>query len=148
MSNLKPQVSFPFNFLHYSSVSWEITLLFFFTWKFEWFWAHQIPTFNCSGEIWPNLYFDSLLLLKVYNKFQLKMYKGVFLSICVFFHEHSRITGMQGKGEGISLTPHYYFHPRHRHVDIGRVITAESSPLHIASSWIRTGNFCFPSASR
>ena len=23
-----------------------------------------------------------------------------------------------GKGEGISLTPHYYFHPHHRHLDI------------------------------
>ena len=29
-----------------------------------------------------------------------------FFSIWVFFHEHSRITGLQGKGEGISLTPH------------------------------------------
>ena len=32
----------------------------------------------------------------------------------VFFHEHSRITGLQGKGEGISLTPNYHFHPLHR----------------------------------
>ena len=31
--------------------------------------------------------------------------------IWVFFHNHSRITGLQGKGEGISLTPHYHFHP-------------------------------------
>ena len=36
-----------------------------------------------------------------------------FLSIWVFFHEHSRTTGLQGKGEGISLTPHYHFHPLH-----------------------------------
>ena len=35
-----------------------------------------------------------------------------------FFHKHSRITGLQGKGEGISLTPHYHFHPLHRHLDI------------------------------
>ena len=33
-----------------------------------------------------------------------------------------------------SLTPHYHFHPLHRHLDISWVITAESSPLHIASS--------------
>ena len=30
----------------------------------------------------------------------------IFFSIWVFFYEHSRITGLQGKGEGISLTPH------------------------------------------
>ena len=28
-----------------------------------------------------------------------------FFSIWVFFHEHSRFTGQQGKGEGIYLTP-------------------------------------------
>ena len=61
----------------------------------------------------------------------------------VFFHEHSRITGLQGKGEGISLTPHYHFHLLHRHLDISRAITAESSPLHIACSRARTGNLGF-----
>ena len=71
-----------------------------------------------------------------------------FFSIWVFFHEHSRITGLQGKGEGISLTPHYHFHPLHRQLNISRAITAESSPLHIASSRTRTGNLWFPSASR
>ena len=72
----------------------------------------------------------------------------LFFSIWVFFHEHSQITGLQGKGEGISLTPHYHFHPLHRHLDISRAITAESSPLHIASSRTQTGNLWFPSASR
>ena len=71
-----------------------------------------------------------------------------FFSIWVFFHEHSLITGLQGKGEGISLTPHYHFHPLHRHLGVSRAITAESSPLHIASSRTRTGNLWFPSASR
>ena len=28
-----------------------------------------------------------------------------------------------GKGEGISLTPHYHFHPFHIHLDISWVIT-------------------------
>ena len=56
-----------------------------------------------------------------------------FFSIWVFFHNHSRITGLQGKGEGICLTPHYHFHQSQRHLDISRTITAESSPLHIAS---------------
>ena len=68
-----------------------------------------------------------------------------FLSIWVFFHGHSRITGLHGKAEGISLTPHYHSRPLHRHLDISQVITAESSPLHIASSRTRTGNLCFSS---
>ena len=63
-----------------------------------------------------------------------------FFSIWVFFRNRSRITGLQGKGEGISLKPHYYFHPLHRHLDINRAITAESSPLHIGSSRTRTRN--------
>ena len=67
-----------------------------------------------------------------------------FFFIWVFFHEHSRITGLQGKGEGISLTPHYHFHPLHRHLDISRAIAAGSSPLHIASSRTQTGNLWFP----
>ena len=29
----------------------------------------------------------------------------------VFFHEHSRFTGQQGKGEAIFLSPLYHFHP-------------------------------------
>ena len=63
----------------------------------------------------------------------------IYFSIWVFFHNHSRITGLQGKGEGISLTPHYHFHPLHKHLDNSRAITAESSPLHIGSRRTRTG---------
>ena len=66
-----------------------------------------------------------------------------FFSIWGFFHKHSRTTGMQGKGEGISLTTHYLFHPLHRHLDISQAITAESSPLHIASRQTRTENLWF-----
>ena len=58
----------------------------------------------------------------------------LFFSIWVLFHEHSRITGLKGKGEGIPLTPHYHFHLLHRHLGISQAITAESSPLHIASN--------------
>ena len=49
------------------------------------------------------------------------------------FHEHSQITGQKGKGEAISLTSLYHFHPFHKDSDISLAITAESSPLHIAS---------------
>ena len=70
-----------------------------------------------------------------------------FFSIWVFFHNHSWIRGVQMKGEGISLSPHYHFHLLYRHLDISRAITGESSPLHIVSSRTRTGNLWFPSAS-
>ena len=53
----------------------------------------------------------------------------IFFSIWVFFHKHSQITGPQGWGKDISLSPHYHFHPFHGHLDISRAITAESSPL-------------------
>ena len=69
----------------------------------------------------------------------LERLKILFFSIWEFFHNHSRITGLQGKKEGISLTPHYHFHPLHRHLDISRTITAKSSPLHIGSSRTRAG---------
>ena len=73
--------------------------------------------------------------------------KSFIFSIGVFFHNDSRIAGLQAKGEGISLTPHYHFHPLHRHLGISRRITAESSPLHICSSRTQTGYLWFPSAS-
>ena len=51
----------------------------------------------------------------------------VCFSIWVLFHEHSRITGLQGKGEGIPVTPDYHFHPLHGHLDISREIAALAS---------------------
>ena len=71
-----------------------------------------------------------------------------FLSGYFLFHEHSRFTGHQGKEEGIYLTPLYHFHPLHRHLDISRAVTAEGSPLHIASSRTGARNLRFSSASR
>ena len=71
-----------------------------------------------------------------------------FFFIWVFFHEHSWFTGQQGKSEAISLIPLYHFHLFHRHLDISRAITAESSPLLIASSQIWTGNLWLQSSSR
>ena len=88
------------------------------------------------------------LFLKSSQYSQKNTCAGVFFSIWVFFHEHSRTTGLQGKGESSSLTPHYHFHPLHRHSDVSRAITARSSPLRIASSWNRTGNLWLPSESR
>ena len=41
-----------------------------------------------------------------------------FFSIWIFFHEYSRFTVQQGKGEAIALTPLNHFHPLHRHLHI------------------------------
>ena len=74
-----------------------------------------------------------------------------FFAIWVFFHEHSRITGVQewgGGGGGFFFTPHLHMQPLYRHLNISRAVTAEITPLHIASSRTRTGNVQFPSASR
>ena len=79
---------------------------------------------------------------------QKKMFYCGQVTIWVFFHEHSLITGLQGKGEVISLTPYYHFLPLHKHLDISRAITAESSLLRLGSSRTRTENLWFPSTSR
>ena len=65
----------------------------------------------------------------------------VLFFIRIFFHDYSRIIGLQGKGKDISLTPLYHFHPLHRHLDISQAVTTESSPLNIASNRTRIGNF-------
>ena len=100
--------------------------------------------FLISKTVYFTVYTDDNIPFEITDNIYIYIF---FFSIWVFFHEHSQITGLQGKGEGISLTPHYHFHPLHRHLDISRVITAESSTLHIASSWTWTENVWFPSAS-
>ena len=49
-------------------------------------------------------------------------------------------TSGEGGGGGISLTPLCYFHLLYRHLDVSRAITAETSPLHIASSQLQVAN--------
>ena len=56
-----------------------------------------------------------------------RKFSSSFFSIWIFFHNHSWTTELQGKDEGVSLNPHYHFHLLHRHLDISRVITAETS---------------------
>ena len=71
-------------------------------------------------------------------------YIYIFFLSGLFCHDYSRITGLQGKRESISITPHYHVYPLYRYLDAGWEITAEISPLHIASSGARTGNLWFP----
>ena len=67
-----------------------------------------------------------------------------FFFIWIFFHDHSRITGLQGKKEVIFLSPLYHLHPLHRHLHINQAITAEGSPLYRAGNQTWTGNPLFP----
>ena len=54
--------------MHHSSVSWEITLLYFFSWNFILFWSKKsIKGLSFILSISPNLYFDRVLLLKEYK---------------------------------------------------------------------------------
>ena len=66
--------------------------------------------------------------------------ESFFFSVWDFFHEHSRLTWQQGKQEGIYFTQLFHFHLPHRHLDISCAITAESSPLHIASCQTQSRN--------
>ena len=90
--------------------------------------------------LWSELKITSSWLLFVSNRFN---HSSIFSSIWNFFHEHWWIRKLQGKGEGIFLTPHYHFHSLHRHLGISRAITVESSPLRIAFSRIELGTFSF-----
>ena len=96
----------------------------------------EILLFDCRSVLRPaqRVQGSEKIKFSVKNQKKCSAFVGIFFfSIWVFYHDHSRITGLQGKGEGISLTPHYHFHPLHRHLDISRTITAESSPLYIAT---------------
>ena len=78
---MKPQVSFSLNFASLinvmadkSSVLLQLKRYMIFTKG-----AHhceKFQTFDCSGKISPNLYFDRLLLLKVYRGSAKKKYGG------------------------------------------------------------------------
>ena len=82
----------------------------------------RVPTKSIHlehGSVSP-LTFRPVAHLRVYSKcswWLLSSYIGLvssvrrfFFSIWVFFHDYLQIIGLPGKGEGISLTPHYHFH--------------------------------------
>ena len=48
-----------------------------------------------------------------------------------------------GEWEAISLYPFYHLHQLYRHLDISRVMTAESSLLRIAGSRYQIRNLCY-----
>ena len=82
----------------------------------------------------------------ILSKFEWFMNFYLFLS-GGFFTNIQDSKDSRGRGRLSFLILLYHFGPLHRHLDISRAITAESSPLHIASSRNWTGNLWFPSAS-
>ena len=72
----------------------------------------------------------------------------MYISYLGFLSQTFTINRAAGKGGSIYLTPLYHYHPLHRHIDISQMITAERSPLHIASSGLEPWNLWLLSASR
>ena len=95
------------------------------------------------------MYIYIYIHIYIYINIYIQKYIYIYIFYLGFLHKHSRFTGQKWKAISLrSLSPLYHFHPRHRHLDISRAITAESSPLSIASSRARTGNLWFSTASR
>ena len=69
------------------------------------------------------------------------VFRKLFFFYLDFFSRTFVIHRTAGEEEAISLTPSYHLHLLRRHLDINPAITAESSPLHIASSWTEPGAF-------
>ena len=64
-------------------------------------------------------------------------------SIWVFFHEHSRFTGHQGKGETISLTLLYHIYPVYRHLDTVQLLQRAHLYTYVAAAGLKPETFGF-----
>ena len=88
-----------------------------------------------------NLY-NLIIIYKYYLHRQhwlLQTYIFFYMSFSLWVSWQFTNQGTAGEG-GISLTLLYHFHPLYRHLDLNWAITAESSPLYIASVGTPTGN--------
>ena len=92
------------------------------------YWGENSPMYRDMFTIALVLFFNYCMLISFFST------QLFFFVIWIFFQKHSRFTGQQGKGDGISLTPLYHFHPLHRHLEISQGITVESSLHHIISN--------------
>ena len=62
-------------------------------------------------------------------------------TLCMGFLSHDIYDSQDSWGRGMQfLISLYRFHPLHEHWHISQAITAESSPLHMASGWTRKRN--------
>ena len=133
---------------HTSCVSTHLRCL------FSCFWQHfclMMSCFICRNLTFPFSSSEMVIFLQrdkflsSRNKLFLGSLVGLhifFLFFCLSFLSRTfTIHRTAGEGGGyISLTPLYNFHQLHRHLGISRAITAESSPLYIASSRTRIWN--------
>ena len=128
----------------------------FFAEHLWWLFLHC--TGNCFVQCWPRQTKTKLRRLSSYRNIAVRSRANIaqVIFLCnVFFFYRGFLSQLftnhrtAGGGGGHFLSPHYHFHRLHRHLDISRAITAESSHLHIgSSSRTRTGNLWFSSASR
>ena len=118
--------------------------------------AIEISPLICSSNQWTGLYIIGTSAMKRFKTLSIHIHRESVLQCCnawfVFLlfllsgFSYSNIYNSQDRRwsrEAISLYPFYKFDPLHRHLDISLVITAESSPLHIAGSRNRTWNLWY-----
>ena len=110
----------------------------------SWETNHEIPIIN--------LFLILMLKKPVFLNVKLKLLSFLFfffffLSVFFFLSRTFTIHRTAGEGGGYLFNSSPPLPPLHRHLDISRAVTAESSPLHI-SSRTRTRNLRFSSASR
>ena len=87
--------------MHHSALSKGITVLYFLSWNFISFGQkdHQrakLKTSDSSQEISPNLYFDKLLLLKLYKILAKKVHRKMLCLMALKSDANSTITRIWG----------------------------------------------------
>ena len=101
----------------------------------------------CFFNIQFGLTFSWFLFLLIQTGFWISFkrfwFQLFFFSVWVFFHKHSRITGLQEKGEEISLTPHYHFHFTGTQALAGRLLQGAHLCAQLAAG-LEPRTFDFP----
>ena len=87
-------------------------------------------------------YIESLFLHVVKNNVLFFFFFFCFFYLA-FLSRIFKIHRTAGEWEAISLYPFYHLHQLYRHLDISRVITAESSLLRIAGSPYQIWSLCY-----
>ena len=101
----------------------------------------HLPT-SCTPEGVSEVLMKVALVLQS-QVFRISFFYLGFLSQITFMNHRTA-----GEGGGHTLTPHYHFHPLHRHLDISWVITAESSPLDIEVNWKPLVSYCISQTTK
>ena len=84
--------------------------------------------FFCIMTFVVNIFVQNLSFFMSLSSFFHSLCLSLSLSLSLFVWRTFANHRTAGEREGISLTPLYHFYLLHRHLDISRAITAESSP--------------------